>query len=332
MLLDSRGRGRCGRARRTYHRTRSQQLDLRSNDSSQSNSNNHHSHHHHHHHHHQNHQRNPHNTNGNSSNNHNSRNNQNGNNNDDETPTSPNTQTPDSSRTSTLTNGRPVNTNTTLPDNFNRFRMGSINWGLWACFIVVTVLLIPVHIYLKQYDYRGELMGIFFVITLLFLVCFSVSMFHTKTRAILLHRLHLEEDIRTCPMDMDGPSPSSRRRYPILRVPLSSQSRLVRHLALRPIRVSRSTPDLLVNGQLVPSSRVAQVSSPNHVSRSMSQVSHNSIFSGGHLSDSRSDSSPIIDDSEDPPPYHEAILLPAPSETALNRTCETPPPAYEIVK
>ena len=303
MLLDPRGRGRCGRGRRI---TRPRQHhDMRETEASNSN----HSQQHH----------NSNNHNANSSENNRSAN-ENG---------SADSQTPDSSR-STRSSLNATRT-TTLPDNFNRFRMGSINWGLWGCFIIVTILLVPAHIYLKRYDYRGELMGIFFVITLLFLVCFSVSMFHTKTRAILLHRLHLEDDIRQCPMDLEGTSPNSRRRHHVFGSSVRNQNRLIRHLALRPIRVSRSTPDLLVNGQVVSGSRVVQGPSPQQVSRSLSQVSHNSIFNG-HMSDSRSDSSPIIDHSEDPPPYHEAIMLPAPSDNALNRHCETPPPAYEIVQ
>ncbi|XP_037793763.1 uncharacterized protein LOC119589233 [Penaeus monodon] len=200
------------------------------------------------------------------------------------------------------------------PDNFNLFRMGGINWCVWMAFVIITLLLVPAHLYLKNFDYRGELIGIFFVIILLFLVCFSVSLFHTKTRAILLHRLNLEDDARSCPMDSETASPARRR--PFFPSGNAAHSRLARHAARSPVRVSRSTPDLLINGQTADAAArsLAQEARRNHhASRSV-----------------RRGEAP--DGTGDPPPYHVAIMLPAPTHSSPVRNCETPPPAYEVVQ
>ncbi|XP_053642355.1 uncharacterized protein [Cherax quadricarinatus] len=213
-----------------------------------------------------------------------------------------------------------------IPDNFNLFRMGGINWCVWAAFIVITMLLVPAHLYLKNFDYRGELIGIFFVIILLFLVCFSVSLFHTKTRAILLHRLNLEDDARTCALDSETASPSRRRAL----FPTSSlaSNRLPRHVSYPLVRVSMSTPDLLINGQTASATERVGRSHP-HVPRG----TLNGILRSYDLTNQRTQISVASEAGSDPPPYHLAILLPTPTHSPTSRGgCETPPPAYEVVQ
>lgn len=218
---------------------------------------------------------------------------------------------------------------TNTQQNFNLFHMGSVNWCVWAVFILVTMLLVPAHLYLKNFDYRGELLGIFFVIILLFLVCFSVSLFHTKTRAILLHRLNLEDDARIgCHEDAERGSPS-RRRPLFPASALASNRRRSRQQAYPPVRVSMSTPNLIANGQS------ANFHPRDRVSRSHSQASRgifNATADSYDQGDLRSEASPSREASRDPPPYHVAILLPAPTHNPTVRNCETPPPAYEIVQ
>ncbi|XP_045582357.1 uncharacterized protein [Procambarus clarkii] len=212
-----------------------------------------------------------------------------------------------------------------IPDNFNMFRMGGINWCVWAAFIVITMLLVPAHLYLKNFDYRGELIGIFFVIILLFLVCFSVSLFHTKTRAILLHRLNLEDDARGCALDTETVSPSRRRHF-FPPTPLTSR-RLPRHMSYPLVRVSMSTPDLLVNGQTP--------GAPDRVRRTHTHASRGTlsgILRSYDITTPRPEASQASNAGSDPPPYHLAILLPTPTHAPTARRCETPPPAYEVVQ
>lgn len=209
-----------------------------------------------------------------------------------------------------------------VPDNFNLFRMGGINWCVWAAFILVTMLLVPAHLYLKNFHYRGELVGIIFVVILLFLVCFSVSLFHTKTRAILLHRLNLEDDARGCALDQDAVSPARRR--PLFPTPTLTHRRLVRHLPCPPVRMSMSTPDL-VDGHALSRDRMAR--SHSQASRGVSYGLLRPHEAGEH----RLETSLAFDAASDPPPYHVAILLPAPTHAAT-RECETPPPAYDVVQ
>ncbi|KAG7165427.1 uncharacterized protein LOC121870657 isoform X2 [Homarus americanus] len=212
-----------------------------------------------------------------------------------------------------------------MPDNFNLFRMGGINWCLWTAFIVITMLLVPAHLYLKNSNYRGELIGILFVIILLFLVCFSVSLFHTKTRAILLHRLNLEDDARGCTLDSETASPSRRR--PLFPSTTLTNNRLPRHLSYPLVRVSMSSPDLLINGQTTSATERVGRSHP-HVTRG----TLNGVLRSYELTDQRPQASPATDAGSDPPPYHLAILLPTPTHSPNSRECETPPPAYEIVQ
>ncbi|XP_050688571.1 uncharacterized protein LOC126981508 [Eriocheir sinensis] len=209
-----------------------------------------------------------------------------------------------------------------VPDNFNLFRMGGINWCVWAAFILVTMLLVPAHLYLKNFHYRGELVGIIFVVILLFLVCFSVSLFHTKTRAILLHRLNLEDDARGCALDQDAVSPGRRR--PLFPTPTLTHRRLVRHLPCPPVRMSMSTPDL-VDGHALARDRMAR--SHSQAARGVSYGLLRPHEAGEH----RLETSLAFDAASDPPPYHVAILLPAPTHAAT-RECETPPPAYDVVQ
>ncbi|XP_071514218.1 uncharacterized protein [Panulirus ornatus] len=213
-----------------------------------------------------------------------------------------------------------------VPDNFNLFRMGGINWCVWAAFIVITMLLVPAHLYLKNFDYRGELIGIFFVIILLFLVCFSVSLFHTKTRAILLHRLNLEDDARGCNQDSETSSPFRRR--PLFPRNTLTHNRSSRRLSLTPVRVSMSTPNLLINGQ-VTSERDPAARPPIPV---YSRGNYEGALRPYENMEHRAEASPASDASSDPPPYHVAVMLPTPSQPPASRDCETPPPAYEIVQ
>ena len=186
-----------------------------------------------------------------------------------------------------------------LPNNFNRFKMGSINWALWVCFIVVTALLVPAHIYLKQYAYRGELMGFFFVITLLVLVCFSVSMFHTKTRTILLHRLHVEEELGNCPVNTADQSGAQD-------VQQSFSVDVVNERRIRPfqMRSSHSNPELAGNEY----SRIDIHESSRRLLASIRRAGR-----------AQRTEAP-------PPPYEIAVLLPQ-TDSKANRS-ETPPPEY----
>lgn len=213
-----------------------------------------------------------------------------------------------------------------IPDNFNRFPVGGFNlcvW-VWVTFIILTMLLLPAHLYLKNSHYHVALIGILFVIILLFLVCFSVSLFHTKTRAILLHRLNLEDEAR-CGLEGDPSSPS--RRSPIFTGSSMAHNRSGgRHSRpFSPLHMSVSTPDLLVNGQMA--------GTRDFVARSQSQAARGTpygVIRTQEAHDSRVEMSPASDAGSDPPPYHVAILLPDPTRPTNAR--ETPPPAYEILQ
>ena len=210
-----------------------------------------------------------------------------------------------------------------VPDNSSLFRMGGINRCVWGVFIVFTMFLLAAHINLKQFHYRVELVGIIFVVILLFLVCFSMSLFHTKTRAILLHRLNLEDDARGCPLDQDPVSPA--RRPPLFPTPTLAHRRLVRHLPCPSVRMSMSTPDL-VDGHALSRDRMAR--SHSQASRGVSY----GILRPHDTNEHRLETSLASDATTDPPPYHVAILLPAPTHAATARECETPPPAYDVVQ
>ena len=214
-------------------------------------------------------------------------------------------------------------TSSRLPENFNRFRMSGLNWGVWCGFIFGTALLVPSHIYLKKYDYRGELLGIFFVLTLLFLVCFSVSMFHSKTREILLHRFHLEEDLRNCPAPN---SPTTRRRRYRRNNCFSSRHN---HYPLRRVR---STPELQANDQSTsPRPAALNLTRASPAIRNPRRGGTREIGANNLLGSSSGTSD--ISNNLDPPPYHLAILLPSPpyAECPIRR-CETPPPSYEHIQ
>lgn len=210
---------------------------------------------------------------------------------------------------------QPAASDNAIPTNINRFRSGSLNWGVWGCFIFATILLIPSHIYLKKYDYRGEFLGVFFVLTL-FLLCFSVSMFHSKTREMLLHRLHLEEDIRNFPASS---SPSSRRRRYRRSIRFSSRYNQYQ------LRRVRSTPELQANGQS------PTVSGSIFQAQQLMEASSSIRTAGGGLPRS-SVYTTQHDATLDPPPYHLAVLLPTPTCDYLVRRCETPPPSYEHIQ
>ncbi|XP_018020915.1 uncharacterized protein LOC108677230 [Hyalella azteca] len=200
-----------------------------------------------------------------------------------------------------------ITTTAQLPDNFNRFRMGSLNWGIWAGFLLATVMLVPTHIYLKKYDYRIDLLGIIFVLTVLFLVCFSVSMFHSKTREILLHRLHIEEETRAFPASS---SPASRRRRYRRNVRFSSRYNQY------PLRRVRSTPEL----------HLTRLSSSSTGSPILMYPTNNT--GAASTLAARCARNASMASRADPPPYDIAVLLPKPPM----RRCETPPPSYEHIQ
>lgn len=200
----------------------------------------------------------------------------------------------------------PTTVSSSPPENITRFQ--SLNWGVWGCFIFITILLVPSHIYLRKYDYRGEFLGIFFVLTL-FLLCFSVPIFYSKSKQLLLHRLQMEEEMQHIPSTTTLRSPCTQRRRYHYNAHTSDYT-------LPPIRRVHSTPDLQGRG-----TQAASTASATGGDTGVPSVS-GMVPLRMHRAQ---------DHSWDPPPYHIALLLPTPADCYVRR-CETPPPSYEHIQ
>ncbi|XP_076065815.1 uncharacterized protein LOC143039533 [Oratosquilla oratoria] len=234
--------------------------------------------------------------------------------------------------------------------NYNLFRMGHVGWGTWLCFVFVTLLLVPAHLYLKQINYHGELLGVFFVSFLLFILCFSFSLFHTKTRSILLHRLNLDRDM--------GAFQSSRASTHSEETDLNNHHNHNHHHHSHPPFYSRSafTPvhfsDIYVHQLDRPLPGGGSESSRGGGggggggggrTRAHSNPSSTGIYLGHDLTTSCDLESVIASEQDpDPPPYHEAVRLPdeppmpppSASSTTTSPTShrpETPPPSYDHI-
>lgn len=220
--------------------------------------------------------------------------------------------------------------------------------SLWCCFFLLMPVVIPVLIYIKDSDVtRRIFLGLFIVILIILLVCFSLVIFETRTRQMLAMRSISDEDDQVDLHNFRSTLPPANQNllaatHRILTSnPLRSACR-----ATRTNRASPTTRQMVRFQSPVHSLSIASPTRLPHTSplRTAASAPTTPCSSSPIVRIATNDSLqlmqphftaprenlrlPLTRPQDNPPPYHVAINLPAP-EAVDGLTVETPPPPYE---